>query len=144
MDKPDIMPKFIAGLIDISEHCEPEFLERCGGKVYYSGFFDDSTNHHLCSFQKNIWFEVVELVPEKYPEGQDEAEALHSELLDARTLDDDDYFPRDMIERLMKEHPDHFEELKFNFDEDEEKTEEELDRERHEEVREYLSGNPYF
>lgn len=139
-----IQPKFIAGLIDISEYCEPDFLERCGGKVYYSGFFDDSTNHYLCSFQKNIWFEVVELVPEKYPEDQDESEKLNMELIDARSELDDGYYSRSLVESMMEKNPEHFEVLEFNFDDDEDLDEEAQDRARHDDVREYLQGNPRF
>ena len=144
MDKPDIKPKFFAGLIDISEHCEPGFLERCGGKVYYSGFFDDSTNHHLCSYQKNIWFEVVEIVPEKYPEDDYDADQLNMELLDARSELDNGYYPRSLVESLMEKNPEHFTTLDFNFDDDEDLDEKAQDRARHEEVREYLQGNPCF
>jgi len=39
-------PRYIACRIDVSPYCQSDFLARCGGKVYLTGFFDDSVNTH--------------------------------------------------------------------------------------------------
>lgn len=130
---PDIKPAFVACKIDMSEHCSPEFLVRCGGKVYLSGFYDDNLNTYICSAEKMIYVHALEFVPEKYPEDEEAADALNNELL--MDTVDDDYFSRSDLERLRKEHPDNFEVLELTFEESDDPAEE---------VREYLQGNPRF
>lgn len=129
----DIPPKFLACRLDMSSYCSQEFLDRCGGKVYLSGFFDDNLDTHICSAQKMVYVHALELVPEKCPENEEAREALYEELLESSV--DADYFARSMIEALKREHPDHFQELEIAFDEDEDPAEI---------VREHLQGNPVF
>lgn len=131
--RPDIKPKFIACIIDISEHCEPEFLARCGGKLYLSGFYDDNLNTYICSAEKMLYVHSLAFVPEKYPEDEPARTALDSELLE--DVLDDDYFSRSDIERMRKEHPDHFRVVELEFEEDDDPAEV---------VREHLQGNPMF
>jgi hypothetical protein len=135
---PEIPPKFIACLIDVSGQCSPELIERCGGKVYISGFFDDSVNTHLCSFSPSVWVEVVSIEPERYPEDETASNDLNEELLGLLTHEDNDYWNRRDIERMKEANPDHFKDLDFDFDEGL------TDNERHDEVREHLQGNPVF
>jgi len=135
--------KFLACLIDISSYftdTEPgrELLAKCGGKLFYSGFFDDSVNTHLCSFQPSVWVEVLGIEPETYPEDDEAREELYGELLDLLTSDDDSYYLRRDIERWKVAHPDRFQEVDFDFEEDS------TFDSRHDEVREGLSGNPVF
>lgn len=130
---PDIPPKFIACRIDMSDCCSEDFLDRCGGKVYLSGFFDDNLNTYCCSAEKMIFVEGLEFVPEKYPEGEGLYTQLAEELLENAA--EDSYYSRSDIDRLRKESPDNFEALELTFDEDENPSEE---------VREYLQGNPVF
>lgn len=130
---PDIKPAFIACRLDMSEYCSPEFVARCGGKVYLSGFYDDNLNTYICSAQKMIYVHALEFVPEKYPEDEEARNTLNEELLEDTV--DDDYFSRATIERLRKEHPDNFRAVEITFDEDDDPAEE---------VREYLQGNPEF
>jgi hypothetical protein len=129
----NIPPKFVACRLDMSNYCSQEFLDRCGGKVYLSGFFDDNLDTTICSAQKMVYVHALEFVPEKYPEGEEAREALYEELLEGGV--DDDYFARSMIESLKKEHPDDLQELEIEFDEDEDPVEV---------VREHLQGNPIF
>ena len=135
---PESPPKFLACLIDISSYCSPELLARCGGKLFYSGFFDDSVNTHLCSFQPSVWVEVLSIEPERYPEDNRESNDLNEELLGLLTSDDDSYYLRRDIERQKVEHPDRFKEVSVDFEEDS------TFNSRHEEVREELQGNPVF
>jgi hypothetical protein len=139
----DIPPKFIACLLDISGHYTDTeegraFLKRCGGKIYFSGFFDDSVNTHLCSSSPSVWVDVVEICPEKYPEDEHESDLLNCDLIEMLQADDNDYWSRRDIERMKVAHPDRFKELDFNFDEDS------TDQERQEQVHEHLQGNPVF
>jgi len=131
----DIEPKFVACLIDVTEHCSPDFVERCGGRVYESGFFDDNLDTYICSAEKMIFVDVLELVPEKYPEDEEASEALNCDLLEAVTADDSGYYGRSQIERMREANPDHFVELDITFDEDGDPSDE---------VREHLQGNPRF
>ena len=129
----DIPPKFLACRLDMSSYCSQEFLDRCGGKVYLSGFFDDNLDTHICSAQKTVYVHALEFVPEKYPEDEEAREALNEELLEGGV--DDDYFARSMIELLKREHPDHLQELEVAFDEEDDPADV---------VREHLQGNPVF
>jgi len=124
-----IRPKFVACRIDVSEFCSPEFLDRCGGKVYLSGFFDDNLNTFICSAEKMLFVHALGYVPENYPEDEALADALNNELL--MESPEDDYFSRSTIERLRREDPDSFEDLEDVYDVEDE-------------VREYLQGNPRF
>jgi len=138
-----IPPKFIACLIDISGYFKDtapgrDLLERCGGKIFYSGFFDDSVNTHLCSFEKSVYIDVLSIEPERYPEDEDESDALNVELIDLLTIDDSSYWSRSDVERWKVEHPDRFKDLDSTFEEDS------TFESRHDEVREELQGNPVF
>jgi hypothetical protein len=133
--RPDIKPEFIACLIDISHLCTPELLARCGGKLFYSGFFDDSVNVHICSFTPSVYVDVIELVAEKYPEDEATREALYEELRREHTIDDNGYYNRGDIERMKRHNPDHFKVLGLTFDEDDDPDDV---------VREHLQGNPCF
>ena len=129
----DIPPKMTACLIDVSEHCSEEFLDRCGGKVYLSGFFDDSVNTYCCSLTPSVYVEGLEFVPERYPEDEELSEELNGELLENAA--EGSYVNRSDIERMRKESPDNFEVLELTFDEDDDPSEV---------AREYLQGNPRF
>ncbi len=134
MDKNTVIkPKFIACRLDMSTYCSQEFLDRCGGKVYLSGFFDDNLDTTICSAQKMVYVHALEFVPEKYPEDEKARETLYEEL--RASGKDDDYFARSTIELLKKEHPDHLQELEITFDEDDAPADV---------VREHLQGNPVF
>ena len=140
---PEIPPKFFACLIDISGYFTDtetgrELLEQCGGKIYFSGFFDDSVNTHLCSFQKSVWIEVLSLEPERYPEEDPARNDLNEELLRLLDRDDSSYWQRRDVERWKVAHPGRFKEVSVDFDEDST-----FDT-RHDEVREELQGNPVF
>lgn len=129
----DISPKFIACRLDMSQYCSPEFLDRCGGKVYLSGFFDDNLNTYICSAEKMLYVHGLEFVPEQYPEDEEACNALNEELLENTA--DNDYFSRSTIERLRQEHPEDFQEVDVDFDEEDDPADV---------VREYLQGNPVF
>ena len=134
--RPDIEPKFIACILDISEHCSEEFLARCGGKVYLSGFYDDNVNTYLCCSTPSIFVEGLQFVPEVYPEDEPTREALFCELTEIFTMEDiGNYYERRQIERMREKNPDHFSEVGLTFDEDEKPEDE---------VREHLQGNPCF
>lgn len=128
-----VSPSFVACRIDMSRYCEQEFLDRCGGKVFLSGFFDDSVNVHICSLTPSVFVEGLAFVPEGYPEDEALRDELNEELLanDA----DDSYFNRRDIERMRKATPDDFMALDVAFDEDDDPAEV---------VREHLQGNPLF
>jgi len=128
-----VSPSFVACRIDMSRYCEQEFLDRCGGKVFLSGFFDDSVNVHLCSLTPAVLVEGLEFVPESYPEDEALRDALNEELLANDATDA--YYDRSTIERMRKVNPDHFVELDLTFDEDEDPADE---------TREHLQGNPVF
>lgn len=133
MDKnTDIQPKFIACRLDMSSYCSQELLDRCGGKVYLSGFFDDNLDTHICSAQKMVYVHALEFVPEKYPEDEETRDALNEELLEGA---DDDYFPRALIERMKQLRPDDLQVVEIDLDEDEDPADQ---------VREALQGNPVF
>jgi hypothetical protein len=134
--RPEIPDNFVACLIDISEYCEAKFLKRCGGKVYYSGFYNDAVNTYICSFEPTVFVEVMEIVPEGYPEEEPARTDLWEELNDLRTDDDDGYYGRYDIEQMRKEHPNRFRELG--------EARGETDEEKQDAVREELQGNPVF
>lgn len=136
----DIPPKYIACIIDWSDGCDPDFLARCGGKVYLSGFYDDNVNTYICSAQKMIWVQGLELVPEARPGDGNAQDRLETELMDlwhnaCINEQDSDYYPRSKIETLRKEFPENFKEVGIDLDEDEDPADQ---------VRELLQGNPEF
>lgn len=132
---PESPPKFLACKIEVSQHCSPDFLARCGGKIFLSGFFDDSVNTHCCSLTPSVYVDVIELVAEAYPEDEATREALYEELREVHTIDDSGYYGRRDIERMKERNPDHFKDVDLTFDEDDDPSDK---------VREYLSGNPEF
>lgn len=139
--RPDIPDNFVACLIDVSQYyLDSEegraLLERCGGKIYESGFFNDAVNTHICSLTPSVYVEVLELVPERYPDEEPARNDLWEELNNLHTIDDSGYYDRSDIERLRTEHPDRFKVLGD--------VEGETDKAKHEAVREELQGNPVF
>jgi len=142
-ERNDIPPKYIACLIDISGYftdTEPgkELLAQCGGKIFYSGFFDDSVNVHLCSLTPAVYVEVLELVPETIPEDDAVSEELWNALNLLHTADDSGYYNRREIERMKEQSPDHFKVLDCTFEADD------TDETRMDVVREDLQGSPVF
>jgi hypothetical protein len=133
---PAIPDKFIACKIDISEHCSPELLARCGGALYLSGFYNDAVDTFICSAERMIFVDVIELVPEQYPDEEDLAESLNSDLIELHTEDDSGYYSRHDIERLRGAHPDRFKEIVGVDFEDY--------RNPSDAVRADLQGNPVF
>jgi len=136
----DIKPKFIACLIDVSAHCSEEFLARCGGKVYLSGFYDDNLDTHCCSFTPMIDVTYMGYVAEEYPEDDEAREALHEELMITGADELGGYYTRRDLERVREAHPERFVALDIDLDSDED--EDEQRRAWNEQVYEYLSGNP--
>ncbi|HIF07701.1 MAG TPA: hypothetical protein EYQ64_12350 [Gemmatimonadetes bacterium] len=131
-------PRYIACRIDVSPYCQSDFLARCGGKVYLTGFFDDSVNTHLCSLTPSVYVHSLGFVPEAYPEGDEEREALDTELMEIQTTEDSDYYGRPTIERLRKAQPEDFKAVDVEIDR------EDSEEAWTDEVREHLSGNPVF
>ena len=126
----------IACLLDVSYGADPEFLARCGGKIYMSGFFDDSVDTHCCSFTPMVDVTYLGLVAEEMPEDETAREALYMDLLDAfADSEAGGYVRRADVTRLRKAHPERFVALGFSADEG-------TPEEQREEIREYLSGNP--
>jgi len=130
-----IPPKYLACLIDVSEHCQPDFLEKCGGKVYQSGFFDDNLDTFICSPERMVFVEWLELVPESTPEDEAAREQLYELLIEEGSDLDDTYLSRRDIERMKAEAPERFKEVEIDLDPEEDASEE---------VRELLQGNPLF
>jgi len=139
----DIKPKFIACLIDVSAHCSEEFLARCGGKVYLSGFYDDNLDTHCCSFTPMVDVTYMGYVAEEYPEDEEAREALHEELMDiAAENEAGGYYMRRSMEVVRKKHPERFVVLDMELETDEELDQDTQRREWNEQVMESLSGNP--
>lgn len=76
-------PEWRAVKIDVSQYCEPEFLARCGGKVYQVSLYDSTARTFCCEITPSFCLIPVDLVPETYPETDDAREDLACELLDA-------------------------------------------------------------
>lgn len=128
--------KYIACLIDISYGISDDFLTKCGGKVYLSGFFNDSVNAYCCSITPSVFVGAIELVPESLPEDEESREAIYEELMDAFCEGDcSGYYDRSYIEKMKKEKPERFSEIDIHLDKDESEDDQ---------VREYLQGNPVF
>lgn len=127
-----------AALIRVPDnHVDPDFLARCGGALYESVFFDDSVNVHLASATPSVGIEVLEYLPEEYPEDEDEREALYDELMEVKNESEDFYYmTRRDLERLKIRNPENFKDF-GDFEVDEETDGYDL-------VREYLQGNPEF
>jgi hypothetical protein len=131
----DIAPKYLACLLDVSAYCSPDFLEMCGGKVYQSGFFDDNLDTFICSPERMVFVEWIELVPESTPEDEAAREQLYEILIEEGTDRDDSYLSRRDVERLKVEAPERFKEVEIDLDPEEDASEQ---------VRELLQGNPLF
>lgn len=131
-------PKFVACLIDISAYAEPDFLARCGGKVYLSGFFDDSVNTYCCSATPSVFVGALELVAETYPEEDSAREALYEELLETSATLEGGYYTRSYIESIKKNHPERVAWLDLDLDLDED------EQGRWQQAREALQAYPAF
>lgn len=132
-----VTPKWFAIKLDESEHCEPEFLKRCGGKCYQIYLVDMSTHTHLCEFTPSYCLIPVELVAEKYPEDDDAREELYEELREVfyETCNEVSYMHCHHIDGLPDDCKD---DLQLTFEDDEWD-----DENRGEEVAmEYYQGNP--
>ena len=141
MKKPrEFPPKYVACLLDWSLGCEERFLERCGGKVYLSGFYDDNLDTFICSSERMVYVCGIELMPEQYPEDDKEREKLNEELIEVWSTFEphDDYYQRRFIENRRDKHPGRFKEVQIDLDDPQN------ERACEEEVRELLSGNPMF
>jgi len=67
--------------IDESEHItDPEFLERCGGKVYSVYLYNDQEVTHCCELTPSYWLYEVDVIAESYPEDPEESDKLYEDL----------------------------------------------------------------
>jgi hypothetical protein len=133
MATSSIPHKFIACILDMSQYVSEELLARCGGKVYLSGFYNEALHTHLCEMTPSYFVDGLGYVPENYPEDEKLSNALNEELLE--NMVEGSYYHCSRIKALREKNPDHFKELDFTFD---------VDDDPDEMVREHLQGNPCF
>ncbi len=140
MDRCDDSDVYVACKIDISQYVTDEkLLEKCGGKLFYSGFFNDSVDIHICSFTPHVYVDVVGIVPESFPDDDDERTETADEVDELHDIYDSGYYTRRDIENMRKNHPDRFQVIQINFSEPGL-----TDTVKSEEIREALSGDPIF
>lgn len=76
-----ILPSWNAVRIDVSQYVDPAFLARCGGKLYQVCLFDASQHTFCCEITPSYWMLPIDLVPETYPDDEQESDALSTDLL---------------------------------------------------------------
>lgn len=138
-------PRFVACLIDISRLASAEFLSQCGGKLFMSGFYNESENVHCASLTPCYDFTFVEHLPGEWPEDEDAREELHDALLDSVDGCESNYYDVSDIERAREAHPERF---VFwgdpGLDPEEYDSPEDLRKARIDAVSEALGSNPEF
>ena len=82
-------PQWTAVRVDVSRHCNPEFLGRCGGKVYQVYLYNAHSVTHCCEITPSYELIPVDLVAEDYPEDAETREALYEELREVACADGD-------------------------------------------------------
>ena len=119
--------QYLACLIDVGEHFDKDFVQRCGGRIYLSGFFDDATTTYCCSATPMVYVQGLEYVAEVFNE------ALRDELMECAP--ESGYYKRAFIDKARRSNPKDFQRLDVSFDDDDNPEDT---------VREYLQGNPAF
>jgi hypothetical protein len=77
-----IPPNWLAVRIDESEYCDPEFLARCGGKVYGVYLVDTNSVTYCCSPERTYCLTLVDTVCEDTPDDPNESDRLMTELME--------------------------------------------------------------
>lgn len=131
---------YVACLIDITSFFEDKSLvEKCGGKIFYSGFFNDSVAVHICSFVTNVYVEVIDIISEDLPDDENDRIDIEETLTESHTIYDSGYYKISDITKMRKSHPERFKVIDINFSEPGLS-----DTVKSEEIREALSGDPIF
>lgn len=131
---------YVACKIDISQYVTDEkLLEKCGGKIFYSGFFNDSVAIHICSFTPHAYVDVIGIVPEEFPEDDDDRIETADALDECHDIYDSGYYTLSHIKRMREAHPERFKVIEINFSEPGLS-----DAVKYAEIREVLSGDPIF
>ena len=102
-DFDEIPRKWTAVRVDETGHCGEEFVARCGGKVHQVYLFDANEVTYCCSLTPSYGLIPVEVVAEKYPEGEATREALFDELTTAMEGAEFAYMDCSTIDRLSDE-----------------------------------------
>lgn len=138
---------FVAALLDVTRDCSPHLVERCGGKVYQSAFFDENSATYCCSLTPSYDLDYLELVPEVVPDEEDARDSLSEDLLEASTEGDlGGYMTVYHVKALREKNPERFIKVNLDFDESDfdGMSEDEKYRAVREQVREALQSNPVF
>lgn len=85
-------PRWIAIRLDVSQYCAPEFLERCGGRVYEISLVNVHSITHCCEVTPSYFCIPVDHVPERYPDNDNDSERLCSDLSEVTAASDPFYF----------------------------------------------------
>jgi len=100
-----VPPNWVAVRLDESQHCEPEFLTRCGGKVWGVYLVDTQCVTHCCEFAPSYCMIPVDLVAGDYPEDEQERESLYDELREVLGQTNEiSYMHCRAVDRLPDEH----------------------------------------
>lgn len=83
MANTEIAPNWRVLRLNESEHCNPEFLARCGGKLWGVYVYDSNSVFHYCSPEKLYQLHLVYFTAETSPDDDEAAEALENELIEA-------------------------------------------------------------
>lgn len=78
----NITPNWIAVRIDESEFCDPDFLARCGGKVWGVYLVDTNSVTHCCEPTASYCLTLVDTVCEATPEDPEKSDRLMTELME--------------------------------------------------------------
>ena len=99
-DFTKIPRKWTAVAVDLSMHCQADFLARCGGKVFEVYLFDANELTYCCSVTPSYCLYSMGLIPETYPEDETVREQLCEELLEGDHDSDVAYMDCVFIDRL--------------------------------------------
>jgi len=99
-----VPPNWIAVKIDESEHCDREFLARCGGKVFQIYLVDTSIQTHCCELTPSYGMVPIDLVAESYPDDEQARETLYEDLMDASNVAEFCYRHCRHVDRLPDDH----------------------------------------
>ncbi len=110
--------------IDESQYITDEdLLRRAGGKIYSVYIYNDGEATHLCEFTPSYWLHEVDVVPEQWPDYNDD-DRLYDDLLDCRNDEYGIYVHCHQVDKLKSAELGEFESM--------------------EDAVEYYQGNPLY
>ena len=94
--------------VDETGHCEPEFVARCGGKVWTVYIYNRNESNYCCEMTPSFCLYEIECQPETWPEDERDKDRLAEELLECVEYEVRYYHWHDVLSMGEQKHLGHY------------------------------------